>query len=62
MATNVPATPDTLIGVKVSVQGSNRKFKIPLRELTPQILPGKVRISVSARLHDLLPDSIPTRH
>jgi next-to-BRCA1 protein 1 len=43
MATNVPATPDTLIGVKVSIQGSNRKFKIPLRELTPQVLPGKLR-------------------
>lgn len=44
MATNVsPVSPDTLIGVKVSIQDSWRKFKIPLRELTPQVLPGKVR-------------------
>ncbi|KAF2436598.1 hypothetical protein EJ08DRAFT_153147 [Tothia fuscella] len=43
MATNGPATSDTLIGVKISIQGSNRKFKLPLHELTPQVLPGKLR-------------------
>jgi hypothetical protein len=54
---NVPPTPDTLIGVKVSIQGSNRKFKIPLRELTPQVLPGKVRLSLkAARLSSFLSD------
>lgn len=46
MASNVPVTLDTLITVKVSIQGSNRKFKIPLRDLGASTLPDKVRLSV----------------
>jgi next to BRCA1 gene 1 protein len=42
MATQVPVGPDTLISVKVSIEGSNRKFKIPLSDLGPGVLPQKV--------------------
>jgi hypothetical protein len=43
MATNVPVTLDTLITIKIVIQGSNRKFKIPLRDLGAHVLPDKVR-------------------
>ncbi|KAJ9641075.1 hypothetical protein H2199_005743 [Coniosporium tulheliwenetii] len=43
MATNLPITADTLITVKISIQGSNRKFKIPLRDLEADVLPSKLR-------------------
>lgn len=42
MATTVPVTMDTLITIKISIQGSNRKFKIPMRDLGAGVLPGKV--------------------
>jgi len=47
MATNVPVTLDTLITIKVSIQGSNRKFKIPLRDLGANVLPAKLRFLLS---------------
>ncbi|KAL0261897.1 hypothetical protein SLS55_003330 [Diplodia seriata] len=34
---------DTLITIKISIQGSNRKFKIPMRDLGAGVLPGKLR-------------------
>ncbi|KAJ4304655.1 hypothetical protein N0V90_000181 [Kalmusia sp. IMI 367209] len=43
MATNVPVTLDTLIVVKVQLQGSTRRFKIPLRDLGATVLPDKLR-------------------
>ncbi|KAF2488519.1 hypothetical protein BU16DRAFT_587026 [Lophium mytilinum] len=43
MATNVPVTLDTLITIKIAIQGSNRKFKIPLRDLGAHVLPDKLR-------------------
>lgn len=43
MATNVPVTLDTLITIKIVIQGSNRKFKIPLRDLGAHVLPDKLR-------------------
>ncbi|GME52823.1 Zz type zinc finger domain-containing protein [Neofusicoccum parvum] len=43
MATTVPVTMDTLITIKISIQGSNRKFKIPMRDLGAGVLPGKLR-------------------
>lgn len=42
MATSVPVTMDTLITIKISIQGSNRKFKIPMRDLGAGVLPAKV--------------------
>ncbi|KAF2458488.1 hypothetical protein BDY21DRAFT_370727 [Lineolata rhizophorae] len=44
MASNVPVTPDTLITVKVSVGSTNRRFKIPLRDLSAQSLPPKLYV------------------
>ena len=37
-----PVDPDTLITVKVSFKGGIRRFKLPLRDLGPNVLPGKV--------------------
>ncbi|KAK8255533.1 hypothetical protein HDK77DRAFT_370223 [Phyllosticta capitalensis] len=43
MATTVPVTMDTLVTIKVSIQGSNRKFKVPMRDLGAAVLPTKLR-------------------
>lgn len=43
MATTVPVTLDTLIVVKVQLQDSTRRFKLPLRDLGPAVFPDKVR-------------------
>lgn len=43
MATQVPVGPDTLISVKISIEGSNRKFKVPLSDLGPDVLLQKLR-------------------
>ncbi|TKA73976.1 hypothetical protein B0A49_05112 [Cryomyces minteri] len=43
MATNLPVTPDTMITIKVSIEGGNRKFKVPLKDLTASTLPNKLR-------------------
>lgn len=45
MASNPTAsapTPDTPITLKVNIEGSNRRFKLPLRDLVPSVLPDKV--------------------
>jgi next-to-BRCA1 protein 1 len=38
-----PVGPDTQIIVKVLFDGDNRRFKLPLRDLGPQVFPNKVR-------------------
>ncbi|KAK8219007.1 hypothetical protein IWZ01DRAFT_172043 [Phyllosticta capitalensis] len=43
MATTVPVTMDTLVTIKVSIQGTNRKFKVPMRDLGAAVLPTKLR-------------------
>ncbi|KAK8175957.1 hypothetical protein IWX90DRAFT_379354 [Phyllosticta citrichinensis] len=43
MASTVPVTMDTLVTIKVSIQGSNRKFKVPMRDLGAAVLPTKLR-------------------
>ncbi|KAK4996048.1 hypothetical protein LTR60_007860, partial [Cryomyces antarcticus] len=43
MATNIPVTPDTMITIKVSIEGGSRKFKVPLKDLTASTLPNKLR-------------------
>ncbi|KAL9112289.1 MAG: hypothetical protein Q9227_003407 [Pyrenula ochraceoflavens] len=40
---SVPVTPDTLITVKVLLDSSNRRFKLPLRDLSANSLPSKLR-------------------
>ncbi|CAL3967366.1 unnamed protein product [Diplocarpon coronariae] len=42
MASTTPTTPDTLVTVKINIEGSNRRFKLPLRDLTPATLPEKL--------------------
>ena len=43
MASNSSTTtPDTLVTVKISIGGNYRKFKVPLRDLGPSVLPGRV--------------------
>lgn len=45
MATNTnTATADTLITIKVSVNDSLKKLKLPLRDLGANVLPDKVRL------------------
>lgn len=39
---NVPVGPDTLITVKVIIAGTNRRFKLALRDLGAHVLPQKV--------------------
>lgn len=39
----VPVTPSTIITLKVLHNGSNRRFKVPLRELGARVLPQKLR-------------------
>ncbi|KAF2096441.1 hypothetical protein NA57DRAFT_41962 [Rhizodiscina lignyota] len=43
MATNTPVTMETLISVKITYQGTNKKFKVPLGDLGPNNLPDKLR-------------------
>lgn len=43
MASSTPATPDTLVTLKVNFQGSTRRFKLPLRDLGACSLEDKVR-------------------
>jgi next to BRCA1 gene 1 protein len=38
----VPVGPDTLITVKVIIDGTNRRFKLALRDLGAHVLPHKV--------------------
>ncbi|KAF3933141.1 hypothetical protein ABW19_dt0204152 [Dactylella cylindrospora] len=40
---HVPVNPDTMITVKVSYNGGIRRFKLPLRDLGPAVLPTKLR-------------------
>ncbi|KAK6526301.1 hypothetical protein TWF694_004901 [Orbilia ellipsospora] len=40
---HTPVNPDTLITVKVSYNGAIRRFKLPLRDLGPSVLPTKLR-------------------
>ena len=47
--TNAPVTLDTLIVVKIQLQGqgSTRRFKVPLRDLGANVFPDKVRRAVA---------------
>ncbi|PSR91976.1 hypothetical protein BD289DRAFT_496919 [Coniella lustricola] len=43
MASSSPATPDTLVTLKVNFQGSTRRFKLPLRDLGVNVFEDKIR-------------------
>lgn len=49
MATTSNTNPDTLVTLKVNIEGSNRRFKLPLRELGANTLPDKVRHALDGR-------------
>ncbi|KAF7512698.1 hypothetical protein GJ744_000265 [Endocarpon pusillum] len=44
---SAPVGPDTLITVKVSIDGTNRRFKLALRDLGAHVLPQKLRFLLS---------------
>ncbi|KAK6507243.1 hypothetical protein TWF481_005693 [Arthrobotrys musiformis] len=44
---HVPVNPDTPITVKVSYDGAIRRFKLPLRDLGPAVLPTKLRTALA---------------
>ena len=46
MATNVPITGETPIAIKISVNDSLKKLKLPLKDLSADVLPSKVRRSL----------------
>ncbi|KAF2501968.1 hypothetical protein BU16DRAFT_554027 [Lophium mytilinum] len=41
LCTNIPVTLDTLIAIKIAIQGSDHEFKVPLRGLGTRVLPDK---------------------
>lgn len=48
MATRAPPTtaykaPDSLVSVKINVNGVNKRFRMPIADMSPEILPGKLR-------------------
>ncbi|KAG0651986.1 ZZ-type zinc finger-containing [Hyphodiscus hymeniophilus] len=43
MASTSATNPDTLVTLKINIEGSNRRFKLPLRELGATTLPDKLR-------------------
>lgn len=42
---SVPVNQDTLITLKIVIDGNNRRFKLALRDLGAHVLPQKVRRS-----------------
>lgn len=42
MAAPAPITPDTPIVIKITINDSAKKLKLPLRDLGASVLPGKV--------------------
>ena len=46
-ATNAPVTLDTPIVIKVLFRGQTRKLKLPLKDLGANVLPDKVRSTLS---------------
>ena len=43
MASSSPVTPDTLVTIKVNLDGAPRRFKLPLRDVGINVLESKVR-------------------
>ena len=41
-----PVNPDTLITLKIVVDGNTRRFKLALRDLGANVLPQKVRLDI----------------
>jgi len=47
MASTSATNPDTLVTLKINIEGSNRRFKLPLRDLVATTLPDKLRFLLS---------------
>lgn len=47
MASTSATNPDTLVTLKINIEGTNRRYKLPLRDLGASTLPDKVRESVT---------------
>ena len=41
-----PVNQDTLITLKIAIDGNNRRFKLALRDLGANVLPEKVRLDI----------------
>jgi len=41
--TSTTTLPDTVVAIKISIQGVHKKLKLPLADLVPAVLPVKVR-------------------
>jgi hypothetical protein len=48
MASTAATNQDTLVTLKINIEGSNRRFKLPLRDLGASTLPDKVRRSTTS--------------
>jgi next-to-BRCA1 protein 1 len=46
MASNMTTNPDALVTLKVNIEGSNRRFKIPLRDCGASSLEQKVDLNI----------------
>jgi hypothetical protein len=53
MASTPATNQDTLVTLKINIEGSNRRFKLPLRDLGASTLPDKVRRG-STGMHEAL--------
>jgi next-to-BRCA1 protein 1 len=47
MASTSPPNQDTLVSIKINIEGNNRRFKLPLRDLGASTLPDKLRFLLS---------------
>lgn len=47
MASSPATNQDTLVNLKVNLEGTNRRFKLPLKDLVPSTLPDKLRTLLS---------------
>lgn len=54
MASTMAVGPEIMVTLKVNIEGNNKRFKLPLRDLNATVLPDKVRgyLSSPARLYD----------
>jgi hypothetical protein len=48
MASTPATNPDTLVTLKINIDGGNKRFKLPLRDLGASTLPGKVRLGLTS--------------
>jgi hypothetical protein len=54
MASTSTTNQDTLVTLKINIEGSNRRFKLPLRDLGASTLPDKVRCGSTRHMNEAL--------